>query len=80
MGAALQEMLRRGLKVCLAEMNDLASGTSSASTKLIHGGLRYLKYFDFKYKEALKERDVLLKIMPHICWPMRFLILYKVLN
>ena len=65
----------RGLKVCLAEMNDLASGTSSASTKLIHGGLRYLKYFDFKLvKEALKERDVLLKIMPHICWPMRFLI------
>ena len=65
----------RGLKICLAEMDDLASGTSSASTKLIHGGLRYLKYFDFKLvKEALKERDVLLKIMPHICWPMRFLI------
>ena len=65
----------RGLKVCLAEMDDLASGTSSASTKLIHGGLRYLKYFDFKLvKEALNERDVLLKIMPHICWPMRFLI------
>ena len=65
----------RGLSVCLAEMNDLASGTSSASTKLIHGGLRYLKYFDFKLvKESLKERDVLLKIMPHICWPMRFII------
>ena len=65
----------RGLKICLAEKDDLASGTSSASTKLIHGGLRYLKYFDFKLvKEALKERDVLLKIMPHICWPMRFLI------
>ena len=65
----------RGLKVCLAEMNDLASGTSSSSTKLIHGGLRYLKYFDFKLvKEALKERDILLNIMPHICWPMRFLI------
>ena len=52
----------RGLKVCLAEMNDLASGTSSASTKLIHGGLRYLKYFDFKLvKEALKEREFCLK-------------------
>ena len=47
----------RGLKICLAEMNDLASGTSSASTKLIHGGLRYLKYFDFKLKQFKLEQS-----------------------
>ena len=65
----------RGLQVCLAEMGDIGSGTSSASTKLIHGGLRYLKYFDFKLvRESLKEREVLLKNMPHICWPMRFIL------
>ena len=65
----------RGLKVCLAEMSDLGSGTSSASTKLIHGGLRYLRYFDFRLvRESLKEREVLLKNMPHICWPMRFVL------
>ena len=65
----------RGLQVCLAEMGDIGSGTSSASTKLIHGGLRYLKYFDFKLvRESLKEREVLLRNMPHICWPMRFIL------
>ena len=65
----------RGLNVCLAEMNDLGSGTSSTSTKLIHGGLRYLRYFDFRLvRESLKEREVLLKNMPHICWPMRFVL------
>ena len=65
----------RGLKVCLAEMNDLGSGTSSASTKLIHGGLRYLRYLDFRLvRESLKEREVLLRNMPHICWPMRFVL------
>ncbi|KIC26085.1 MULTISPECIES: glycerol-3-phosphate dehydrogenase [unclassified Leisingera] len=65
----------RGLSVTLAEMNDLASATSSASTKLFHGGLRYLEYFEFRLvREALIEREVLLKAMPHISWPMRFVL------
>lgn len=65
----------RGLNVGLAEMNDLASATSSASTKLFHGGLRYLEYFEFRLvREALIEREVLLRAMPHISWPMRFVL------
>ena len=67
----------RGLKVGLAEMNDLASATSSASTKLFHGGLRYLEFFEFRLvKEALIERERLLRAMPHISWPMRFILPY----
>lgn len=67
----------RGLSVTLAEMNDLASATSSASTKLFHGGLRYLEYFEFRLvREALREREVLLRAMPHISWPMRFVLPY----
>lgn len=67
----------RGLKVGLAEMNDFASATSSASTKLFHGGLRYLEYFEFRLvREALIEREVLLRAMPHISWPMRFVLPY----
>ncbi|HKK98574.1 MAG TPA: glycerol-3-phosphate dehydrogenase [Marivita sp.] len=67
----------RGLSVTLAEMNDLASATSSASTKLFHGGLRYLEYFEFRLvREALVEREVLLKAMPHISWKMRFVLPY----
>ena len=67
----------RGLSVTLAEMNDLASATSSASTKLFHGGLRYLEYFEFRLvREALVEREVLLRAMPHISWPMRFILPY----
>ncbi|MEO0991792.1 MAG: glycerol-3-phosphate dehydrogenase, partial [Pseudomonadota bacterium] len=67
----------RGLSVALAEMNDLASATSSASTKLFHGGLRYLEYFEFRLvREALEEREVLLRAMPHISWPMRFVLPY----
>lgn len=67
----------RGLKVCLAEMDDLASGTSSASTKLFHGGLRYLEYFELRLvRKALIERETLLSAMPHICWPLRFVIPY----
>lgn len=67
----------RGLSVALAEMNDLASATSSASTKLFHGGLRYLEYFEFRLvREALIEREVLLRAMPHISWPMRFVLPY----
>ena len=65
----------RGMSVTLVEQGDLASGTSSASTKLFHGGLRYLEYFEFRLvKEALKEREVLLGMMPHISWPMRFVL------
>lgn len=65
----------RGYTVCLAEMNDLASATSSASTKLFHGGLRYLEYFEFRLvREALIEREILLRAMPHISWPMRFVL------
>ena len=67
----------RGLSVTLAEMNDLAAATSSASTKLFHGGLRYLEYFEIRLvREALIEREVLLRAMPHISWPMRFVLPY----
>ena len=67
----------RGLTVALAEMDDLASATSSASTKLFHGGLRYLEYFEFRLvREALIEREILLSAMPHISWPMRFVLPY----
>lgn len=65
----------RGLTVTLAEQGDLAQGTSSASTKLFHGGLRYLEYFEFRLvREALEERETLLVAMPHISWPMRFVL------
>ena len=67
----------RGLSVTLAEQGDLAQGTSSASTKLFHGGLRYLEYFEFHLvREALAERETLLAAMPHISWPMRFVLPY----
>ena len=67
----------RGFSVFLAEMNDLASGTSSGSTKLIHGGLRYLEYYEFRLvREALMEREVLWSIAPHIIWPLRFVLPY----
>ncbi|KIA80180.1 glycerol-3-phosphate dehydrogenase [Chromobacterium piscinae] len=63
----------RGLSVALCEKDDLASHTSSASTKLIHGGLRYLEYYEFGLvRKALQEREVLLKAAPHIIWPLRF--------
>ena len=65
----------RGLKVLLCEQDDLASHTSSASTKLIHGGLRYLEHYDFALvRKALKEREVLLRAAPHIIWPLRFVL------
>jgi glycerol-3-phosphate dehydrogenase len=65
----------RGFLVFLAEMGDLASGTSSGSTKLIHGGLRYLEFFEFRLvREALMEREVLWRNAPHIIWPMRFVL------
>ena len=65
----------RGLSVTLAEMGDLAQATSSASTKLFHGGLRYLEYLEIRLvREALIERETLLRAMPHISWPMRFVL------
>ncbi|MEJ0012032.1 MAG: glycerol-3-phosphate dehydrogenase [Bauldia sp.] len=65
----------RGLSVFLCEERDLASGTSSASTKLIHGGLRYLEFYDFRLvHESLVERERLLKIAPHLIRPMRFVL------
>jgi glycerol-3-phosphate dehydrogenase len=65
----------RRLRVLLVEMNDLASGTSSASTKLIHGGLRYLEHGAFRLvREALHEREVLLRMAPHVIRPLRFML------
>ncbi|NHO33064.1 glycerol-3-phosphate dehydrogenase [Acetobacter sp. LMG 1636] len=65
----------RGASVVLVEQDDLASYTSSASTKLIHGGLRYLEYYEFRLvRESLIERDRLLAIAPHIMWPLRFVL------
>ena len=65
----------RGFSVYLCEMGDLGSGTSSRSTKLVHGGLRYLEHFDFRLvREALAEREVLWSIAPHIVRPMRFVL------
>ncbi len=59
----------------LCEQDDLASGTSSAATKLIHGGLRYLEHYEFRLvREALMEREVLWGIAPHIIWPLRFVL------
>ena len=65
----------RGNSVFLCEMNDLASGTSSWSTKLVHGGLRYLEYYEFRLvREALIEREILWQIAPHIIRPLRFVL------
>jgi glycerol-3-phosphate dehydrogenase len=65
----------RGLRVLLVEQNDLASGTSSASSKLIHGGLRYLEHGAFRLvREALHEREVLLRMAPHVIRPLRFML------
>jgi len=65
----------RGLSVLLMEKDDLASGTSAASTKLIHGGLRYLEHYEFGLvRESLKEREVIWSLAPHIVWPLRFVL------
>jgi glycerol-3-phosphate dehydrogenase len=70
-----RDAVGRGLKVCLVEQDDLASHTSSAATKLIHGGFRYLEYYEFRLvREALIERERLLSIAPHIIWPMSFVL------
>lgn len=68
-----RDLAGRGLRVVLCEKDDLAAHTSSASTKLIHGGLRYLEHYDFKLvKKALAERELLLQSAPHIMWPLQF--------
>ena len=68
-----RDLAGRGLSVLLAEKDDLAAHTSSSSTKLIHGGLRYLEHREFVLvRKALAEREVLLRMAPHIMWPMRF--------
>lgn len=72
-----RDAVGRGASVMLVEQDDFASHTSSASTKLIHGGLRYLEYYEFRLvREALIERERLLRIAPHIIWPMRFILPY----
>ena len=68
----------RGLKVALCEMADLGGATSSNSSKLIHGGLRYLEHYEFRLvKEALAERETLLNNAPHIMWPLRFILPHR---
>ena len=65
----------RGLKTLLCERDDFAEHTSSASTKLIHGGLRYLEHYQFGLvRHSLREREILLKNAPHIIWPLRFVL------
>ncbi|MEO5697757.1 MAG: FAD-dependent oxidoreductase, partial [Burkholderiaceae bacterium] len=68
-----RDLAGRGHAVVLCEKDDLAQHTSSSSTKLIHGGLRYLEYYEFSLvRKALAEREVLLRSAPHIMWPLRF--------
>jgi glycerol-3-phosphate dehydrogenase len=75
-GAAIaRDAAGRGYRVLLCEQNDLASATSSASSKLIHGGLRYLEHYEFRLvRESLREREVLLRAAPHVIWPLRFVL------
>lgn len=75
-GAAVaRDAAGRGLSVCLAERGDYACATSAASSKLIHGGLRYLEHFEFRLvRESLREREVMLRIAPHLVSPLRFLL------
>ena len=76
-----RDLAGRGVKVLLCEKDDLASHTSSSSTKLIHGGLRYLEYYEFSLvRKALAEREVLLKSAPHIMWPLRFVMPHDPFN
>lgn len=73
-----RDAARRGAKVALVERGDLAQGTSSASTKLIHGGLRYLEHYEFALvRESLMERERLWAIAPHIIWPLRFVLPHR---
>ncbi|MDS7595257.1 glycerol-3-phosphate dehydrogenase [Agrobacterium tumefaciens] len=73
-----RDAVGRGYTVALAEKGDFASGTSSAATKLIHGGLRYLEHYEFRLvREALMEREILWAMAPHIIWPMRFVLPFQ---
>jgi glycerol-3-phosphate dehydrogenase len=78
-GAAIaRDAAGRGLRVLLVEQGDLASATSSASTKLIHGGLRYLEYYDLRLvRESLTERETMLRTAPHLIRPLRFVLPYR---
>ena len=70
-----RDAVGRGFSVGLCEMRDFASGTSSGSTKLVHGGLRYLEHYEFRLvREALSEREILWEMAPHIIWPLRFVL------
>lgn len=70
-----RDAVGRGYSVALCEMGDLANGTSSGSTKLVHGGLRYLEHYEFRLvQKALSEREVLWANAPHIIWPLRFVL------
>ena len=75
-GAAIaRDAAGRGLAVLLCEKDDLAAATSSRSSKLVHGGLRYLEHYEFRLvREALAEREVLLRMAPHLVWPLRFVL------
>lgn len=75
-GAAVaRDAVGRGLSVYLAEANDYASATSSASSKLIHGGIRYLEQYEFRLvRESLHERETLMRLAPHLVFPLRFLV------
>lgn len=73
--AIARDLAGRGFSVTLVEKDDLACATSSASTKLIHGGLRYLEHYEFRLvRDALKEREVMLRSAPHIIWPLTFVL------
>jgi glycerol-3-phosphate dehydrogenase len=73
-----RDLTGRGHSVILAEQGDLAQATSSASSKLVHGGLRYLEHYEFRLvREALGEREILLRLAPHIIWPMRFVLPHR---
>src|ERR671917_2986264 len=73
--AIARDAAGRGLKVLLVERDDLAQHTSSASSKLIHGGLRYLEQYEFRLvRESLREREILLRTAPHIVRPLRFVL------
>jgi glycerol-3-phosphate dehydrogenase len=73
--AIARDAAGRGLRVVLVEQNDLAAGTSSASTKLVHGGFRYLEHGDLRLvRESLRERELLLRRAPHLTWPARFVL------
>ena len=73
-----RDAVGRGMSVMLTERGDIAEATSSSSSKLIHGGIRYLETYEFRLvREALAEREVLLGIAPHIVWPMRFVLPHR---